>query len=208
MTISKTYCIINAPKEVLIMYEEKEIKYQKRKKVKKTTTFKLSKPDLSLKNILNSIINFLDDFYQSHPILQNINWKALITRFAIFFTAIFLILFTTSTINKKNYLQNSTFNNNIENISTATITYYQNNPLPKTIGESSSIILAELQKQDLIKEIKDHNNNPCDYLNSYTIITKTTSQEYRLKTYLKCSTKEKSIEEKVTCENNACQIIK
>ncbi len=183
------------------MYEEKEIKYKKRKKEKnKSKTVKQHKE--------RKPIDLKKRIYNSYPVLERIDWKQLFKKLAILLIVIILIIFTISRINKHYKNQNSTFNNNLDKLIMGTLTYYQNNALPKNVGDSSSLVLEEMINLKFIDEIKDDNNKYCDYLNSYIILTKASVEEYRLKIYLKCPDKEKIKEEKMICNYNACEIKK
>lgn len=195
------------------MYEEKEIKYKKRKKEKaekvkqeipkeeKSKPKKKTKKTILEKNTKkkNSTLFLL---------LSKINWKLLTAKLSLLFIIMMLVIFTISRIKKHHEKQNETFNNNISIISNATLEYFENNPLPKNIGDSTSFILEEMKNLNLIGEIKNEDNKFCNYLDSYIILTKTTNEEYRLKIYLKCPDKNKTIEEKWICTEKNCSIKK
>lgn len=220
------------------MYEEKEIKYKKRKKEnipkkqtnknmeskkvnkdntknikqkntkvaqskkvsnkKKSNTKKKKKKTIKKKNIQ----------FVLPPILKKINWKELLLKLLALLLIMMLLIFTISRIKKHQEQKNANFNNNISIISNATLNYFQENSLPKNIGDSFSFILEEMKNLELINDIKDDDNRFCNYLDSYIILTKTTSEEYRLKIYLKCPNKAKTVEEKFICNDKNCFIKK
>lgn len=204
------------------MYDEKEIKYKKRKKEKipkeemkikrkkqpkneekrinnKTKVIKKETKKTNKKKKNNSALLLL---------LKKINWKSLALKLILLFISMILVIFTISRIKKHHEKQNETFNNNISIISNASLEYFNNNPLPKNIGDSTSFILEEMKNLNLITEIKNDENKFCNYLDSYIILTKMTNEEYRLKIYLKCPDKNKTIEEKMICSENSCTIKK
>jgi hypothetical protein len=112
-----------------------------------------------------------------------------------------LIIFTISRINKHNKSENENINNNIDLILASALQMYNKDNLPQNIGDSSSILLDEMINNELIKEIKDENNNSCDTIQSYLIITKNTKDEYRIKIHLKCQKREKTIENIIVCDD-------
>lgn len=206
------------------MYEEKEIKYKKRKKEKiqkekmetkrkeqpkkeemkknnktKKEAVKKKNKKTNKKKKNNSALLLL---------IKKINWKLLAIKLILLFMSMMLVIFTISRIKKHHEKQNETFNNNISIISEASLEYFSHNPLPKNIGDSTSFILEEMKNLNLISEIKNEDNKFCNYLDSYIILTKTTNEEYRLKIYLKCPDKNKTIEEKMVCTENNCSIKK
>lgn len=206
------------------MYEEKEIKYQKRKKEKmpkekmeikrkeqpkkeemkknykpKKEGVKKGTKKTNKKKKNNSALLLL---------IKKINWKLLAIKLILLFISMMLVIFIISRIKKHHEKQNETFNNNISIISDASLEYFSHNPLPKNIGDSTSFILEEMKNLNLISEIKNEDNKFCNYLDSYIILTKTTNEEYRLKIYLKCPDKNKTIEEKMICTENNCSIKK
>lgn len=185
------------------MYEEKEIKYKKRKK-------QLSSKKAEIRNKVKNIKwqEKKKEILTIPPILTNIDYKLLFFKIFILLLAMMLIIFTIARIKKHNEMQNTTLNTNINQISEATIQYYKNNPLPINIGDSSSFILEEMKNLNLIEEIKDEEHKFCNYIDSYIIFTKISNAEYRLKIYLKCPSKEKMGEEKIICQENNCNIKK
>ncbi len=168
------------------MYEEKEIKIKKVKKQKNNKSNKQNIPAIFLK----------------------INWFQLIFKLFILIMSMMLIIYTLSRVQKHNEKQIELFKNNIEIIENAALKYFENDKLPKNIGDSSSFILEEMKNLKLIDEIKDSENKSCNYPDSYIILTKTAIQEYHLKIYLKCSNSEKNVEEKLICNENECKIQK
>jgi hypothetical protein len=177
-------------KEEDFMYEEKEINFKKRKRIKNVNNKLLFKPKKYNNNILNKI-----------------NWKQLFIRLLILFLIMILIIFTISRISKHNEKQNYNTNKNIEVITNAALDMYNKDNLPQNVGDSSSILLDELIKNDLIDEINDDNGNVCNSIESYLIVTKYSKEEYHLKIHLKCSKTEKNVEKVINC-NQTCIITK
>lgn len=209
------------------MYEEKEIKYKKRKKEKipkeKTETKRKKQPKNEEKNESKKNNKTKKEVVKKETkktnkkkknnsalllLIKKINWKLLAIKLILLFISMMLVIFTISRIKKHHEKQNETFNNNISIISEASLEYFSQNPLPKNIGDSTSFILEEMKNLNLISEIKNEDNKFCNYLDSYIILTKTTNEEYRLKIYLKCPDKNKTIEEKMVCTENSCFIKK
>lgn len=200
------------------MYEEKEIKYKKRKKEKmpkeKMETKRKKQPKNEEKNESKKNNKTKKEVIKKKNnsalllLIKKINWKLLAIKLILLFISMMLVIFTISRIKKHHEKQNETFNNNISIISEASLEYFSQNPLPKNIGDSTSFILEEMKNLNLISEIKNEDNKFCNYLDSYIILTKTTNEEYRLKIYLKCPDKNKTIEEKMICTKNNCSIKK
>lgn len=209
------------------MYEEKEIKYKKRKKEKipkeKTETKRKKQPKNEEKNESKKNNKTKKEVVKKETkktnkkkknnsalllLIKKINWRLLAIKLILLFISMMLVIFTISRIKKHHEKQNETFNNNISIISEASLEYFSYNPLPKNIGDSTSFILEEMKNLNLISEIKNEDNKFCNYLDSYIILTKTTNEEYRLKIYLKCPDKNETIEEKMICTENNCSIKK
>lgn len=183
------------------MYEEKEIKYKKRKVTKsKETKKKTKKKNVNFEK-LSKIKIKLPTFS------ENIKWKEIIIKLSVLILVMLLITFIISRINKSNIENSKVLDSNINNIKNAMINFYNPSNLPHNIGDSNSLILDELIEKEVIKEIKDSKNKSCDSLNSYVIITKTDDIDYRLKIYLSCKKEEKTKEYDLICFDT-CQIKK
>lgn len=183
------------------MYEEKEIKYKKRK-VSKTKEIKKKEQKKSFKfDNLPKIEIKLPTF------LENIKWKEIIIKLAVLILVMLLITFIISRINKGNTENDKVMDSNINMIKNAMIDFYNPSNLPHNIGDSNSLVLDELIEKEVIKEIKDNKDKSCDSLNSYVIITKTDDIDYRLKIYLSCKKEEKTKEYDLICFDR-CQIKK
>ena len=179
------------------MYEEKEIKFKKRKSPqlinkKITKNKKKSLPKINIK--LPSFLN-------------NIKWKELIVKLGILIIVMLLITFVISRINKNNIKNKQFLENKVKTITTSMIDYYNPNNLPHLIGDSTSLVLEELINQKVLNPIKNYKNEKCDLQNSYIIITKITDIEYRLKIYLICQKEEITKETELICFDS-CQIKK
>lgn len=183
------------------MYEEKEIKYKKRKMIK---------PKENKKKNQNNNFNFdkLEKIKIKLPTLsENIKWKEIIIKLSILVLVMLLITFIISRINKGNIENDKVLDSNINNIKNSMLEFYNPSNLPHNIGDSNSLVLNELIKKEVSKEIKDSKNKSCDTLNSYVIITKTNDIDYRLKIYLSCKKEEKTKEYDLICFDT-CQIKK
>ena len=179
------------------MYEEKEIKFKKRKspqlinkKINKNTKRNLPKLNINLPSYLN-----------------NIEWKKLIIKIGILIMIMLLITFIISRINKNNIKNKQFLENEIKTIINNTINYYNSNNLPHITGDSTSVVLEDLINQEVLEPIKNLKNKSCDVQNSYIIITKIADTEYRLKIYLTCQKEEITKETELTCFDS-CQIKK
>ena len=179
------------------MYEEKEIKYKKRKKEKRykpksqkrfTTNSKkpITIPNLNLKT---------PDF------IYKINWKQLFIRLITLILIMIILIFTISRINKNHQEKNKIINENMNKVIEATLQYYTKENVPHNIGDSTSLLLEEMINKKLIDPVIDKNGMECNTVNSYIILTKTTDKEYRLKAYLNCPKEDKTEEIIITCEN-------
>ncbi len=178
------------------MYDEKEIKYKKRKK-------KTTKNKINLKKIPNINFNWNTII---PPIVKKINYKQLSLRLSLLLLVMMSVIFLLSRINKQNTQINEKFDENIMLITNAVIESLEEKDLPINIGNSVFFTLNEI-KTDLFHEIKDENNDLCNIEESYINITKTAEMEYTLKIYLKCPKKEKIIEQKLFCTASNCKIM-
>ena len=95
----------------------------------------------------------------------------------------------TSEITEIQALGSQIFNENLNKMKEAAITYYTDERLPKEIGESDKMTLSDMIGKKLIIALIDKNNKAVDVEKSYVKITKADS-EYILKVNIKDSTKE------------------
>ena len=106
-----------------------------------------------------------------------------------------------------NALTSQIFADNIERMKNAAISYYTDERLPKTVGDSSQLTLSEMIGKKLLPALIDKNNKAVDVENSYVKITKSDS-EYLLKVNIKDSEKEDYILAHLGCytycENGIC----
>ena len=86
-------------------------------------------------------------------------------------------------------LTSQIFSENLDKMKEAAITYYTDERLPKTEGESHKMTLSDMIGKKIITPLIDKNNKPCDVEGSYVEITKM-SDEYLLKVNLKDSEQE------------------
>lgn len=93
----------------------------------------------------------------------------------------------TNSKNKDVYLSPLTskvYDNNTEKMKKAALTYYTEEKLPTNIGDSSTLTLQDMKKQNLITSLTVENNNTYDETESYIKLTKI-GQDYLLKINLK-----------------------
>ena len=86
-------------------------------------------------------------------------------------------------------LTSQIFADNIERMKNAAISYYTDERLPKSVGDSSELTLSEMIGKKLLPALIDKNNKAVDVEKSYVKITKSDS-EYLLKVNIKDSEKE------------------
>lgn len=111
--------------------------------------------------------------------------------FVVLFILILIWLFPTKeTLNNSNntnsILLGRIFNENIQTMKEAGISYYTESRLPKKIGDTKSITLDEMLDKNLVLPFVDANGKTCDTEDSYIEITKY-DDEYVMKVNLNCS---------------------
>ena len=97
-------------------------------------------------------------------------------------------------------LYDQIFNNNVQTMKEAAISYYTTPRLPEKIGDEKKMTLADMLKNNLVLSFSDSKGKQCDLLESYVSITKM-SDEYILKVNLKCSEQEDYILVHLGCYN-------
>jgi len=115
--------------------------------------------------------------------------------FIVLFVFILIWLFPTKNnvnegVNEVNtkfdVLTNRIFNENLQIMKEAAISYYTNPRLPQNVNDVKSMTLREMLEEKLLIEFKDANNKSCDLDESYVEITKL-EDEYLLKVNLSCT---------------------
>ncbi len=91
--------------------------------------------------------------------------------------------------NSANATTSQSFEENLNKMKEAALSYYTDDRLPTTVGQYKSMTLGEMIQEKIITPLKDKNNNNCDTEKSYIRITKL-DDEYLLKVNLKDSEKE------------------
>lgn len=86
-------------------------------------------------------------------------------------------------------LTSQIYADNLERMKDAAISYYTDERLPQSVGESYTMTLSDMIGKKLLVPLIDKNNKPCDVSESYVKITKL-DNEYLLKVYLKDSERE------------------
>ena len=97
-------------------------------------------------------------------------------------------------------LYDQIFNNNVQTMKEAAISYYTTPRLPEKIGDEKKMTLSDMLKNNLVLSFSDSKGKQCDLLESYVSITKM-SDEYILKVNLKCSEQEDYILVHLGCYN-------
>jgi hypothetical protein len=95
-------------------------------------------------------------------------------------------------------LTSQIFNNNLEKMKDAAISYYTNERLPQEVGQSKKMTLSDMIGIKIITPLIDKNNKAVDVEKSYVKITKT-NDEYILKVNIKDSEKEDYILVHIGC---------
>ncbi len=175
------------------MYEEKEIKYKKRKI-----------PKIKKKKKKAKFFNTPETTKKKNQFFAKIDFKKIIIRLLILVLVMILIIFIISRVNKNYQNKNKVITDNMNSIVDATFKLYNKDNLPKNIGDSTSLLLEEMLDKELITPLKDKNNKECDLVSSYLIITKIDTNDYRLKIYLSCPSESKIKEIMITCNENEC----
>ena len=88
--------------------------------------------------------------------------------------------------NKFDVLTNRIFNENLQTMKEAAISYYTTSRLPQNVNDVKTMTLREMLEEKLLIEFKDANNKSCDLDASYVSITKL-EDEYLLKVNLSCT---------------------
>lgn len=121
----------------------------------------------------------------------------------IFIQLLFIILFifilvwlfpTKSSVNKQfadinsklDALTSGIFNENIDTMKEAAISYYTNERLPQKLNDVESMTLKEMLEKKLLVEFKDGNGESCDLRKSYVEVVKL-EEEYQMKINLSCT---------------------
>ena len=78
------------------------------------------------------------------------------------------------------------FNDNLDKIKEAAISYFTNERLPQEVGDSVKITLGEMNDKKLVRTVYDASANVCDTKKSYVEVTKL-DDEYEMKIFLSCS---------------------
>ena len=99
-----------------------------------------------------------------------------------------------------NSLTSQIFQDNLERMKDAAISYYTNDRLPEQVGDKKKMTLGEMIENKLITKLIDKNNKEVNVEDSYVEITKM-DNEYLLKVNLKDSEKEDYILVHLGCYN-------
>jgi uncharacterized repeat protein (TIGR02543 family) len=121
------------------------------------------------------------------------DWKGFLIKFAILIIVIILVIkllpFERKSISNE---YSDSFNSNITKLKNTALDFFSSDNLPKTLGESKTTTLEDLENTGKISELKAINGKSCDKTKSYIKATKNTA-EYEINVYLKCGTESQKI---------------
>ncbi len=109
--------------------------------------------------------------------------------FVVGFIALLIWLFPTRCSLKSDNNVNSIFNENLNTMKEAAISYFTLERMPLLEGETKELTLGEMLDEKLLLKFEDSNGNSCSETESYVMVTKNTD-EYLMKINLKCTDKE------------------
>ena len=89
-------------------------------------------------------------------------------------------------ISTNDTLLSEVYGRNLRILQNAGRSYYYSATLPKNVGDSTSITLNDLVEKKMLLDLKDKNGKLCDKKASYVQLTKKSSSEYEMKSYLSC----------------------
>lgn len=124
-----------------------------------------------------------------------------IVKVLIVLLCLFLIIFVVFKISNSNKDNNKpsnedyllVFNNNLSILQDISEVYFfDRNNIPKEKNETVSVTAKELINENLLTDLKDYNNNACNYQTSLSTLTKLDS-DYLMKVTLNCGSNSKSI---------------
>ena len=92
----------------------------------------------------------------------------------------------TNNNNNNEVVLSKKFSYNLKILQNAGRAYYYSATLPKNVGNKVKITLKELIAKKMTLELKDEKEKSCDNDASYVELTKKSSNEFELKSYLKC----------------------
>ncbi|MCH5167599.1 MAG: InlB B-repeat-containing protein [Erysipelotrichales bacterium] len=115
------------------------------------------------------------------------NWLKIGLRILIVILCVLLLFKIVVVIkdNKTNVIEQDEMKEKINLLEEVGKKYFDDDKLPKEIGDSQTITLKELVDAKLIDEIKDKKDKTCDSEKSYVKVTRL-DKEYQIKTLLTC----------------------
>ena len=117
----------------------------------------------------------------------------------IAFLAIIVIVFWLIARNNSNANNVNEFKNNLEKMQETAKKYFEDK-LPENIGDTTTIYLDELIKEDILEQIK-YGNITCDGQSSYISATRSSEDEYKVKSNLVCGNTSDNIIEKISIKS-------
>ena len=153
---------------------------------------------------------YRDEYEQRGFPFRDFLLKLILIIFFVFLLIWLLPKFIKPTIVEKNTNKTTTvetkglsaqiFSNNLDKMKEAAIKYYTKDRLPKEVGQSDKMTLADMIGKKLLVPLIDKDGNPCDVEKSYVKITKL-DDEYLLKVNLKTKEKKDYILVHLGCYN-------
>lgn len=133
--------------------------------------------------------------YEEITIKKHIDWKNLFIKIGILLLIVF-ILCALIMSPKKSHAETPYTAINKELLSTGKL-YYSEDKLPTRIGRSNYITLQELVNNNLIKSDK-YEKNGCNLEKSYVKVTKVSSNEFSIYSYLDCKKDKNTVADTIT----------
>jgi len=133
----------------------------------------------------------------------------LIVKIVFFGIFIFIMIWLFPKVPNMTPFYSNVFRENVKYMQDAAEAYFTDDKMPKEIGETVKITLAELYEKKLVLPFVDEDGNACNQYDSYVSITKDEEEKYSLKTNLVCD-KESDYVIKILgchtyCKDNKCE---
>ncbi|MDD3048760.1 MAG: hypothetical protein PHQ89_02055 [Bacilli bacterium] len=114
-------------------------------------------------------------------------WRGFLIKALIVILFVFLLMWIIPFPNL-NPVYDNLFNQNVESMRDAAKGYYTVERLPKNVGDTTKMTLAEMLDKKLVLSFTDSKGKQCDTKASYVEVIKA-ENEYVIKVYLSCSTR-------------------
>ena len=118
---------------------------------------------------------------------SGVNWLKFLLKIFITILVILLIVKLGSIIlsKHKNKVIDDVMNNNLVKMNEVAVKYFDEEKLPKEVGNTEKVSLKDLIDDNKISNIKDQAGKQCNYEESYIQVTKL-DNDYQYKSYLVC----------------------